>query len=92
MRLRRGETAPALLSRRLTSLLSLLDRDHLRRPRGAHEPFRARTPTRKVARFAAGAQIITREAHHKTQPVHPNVTAPQLELVRRYVTTTLLCE
>jgi hypothetical protein len=33
--------------------------DHLRRPRGAHEPFRARTPTRKLDRFAAAAQIIT---------------------------------
>jgi hypothetical protein len=36
--------------------------DHLRRPRGAHEPFRARTPTRKLDRFAAGAQIITRDS------------------------------
>jgi hypothetical protein len=49
-------------------------------------------PTRKLDRFAAGAQIITGETHRKTLPVHSNMTAPQLELVRRYVTTTLLCE
>ena len=34
--------------------------DHLRRPGGAHEPFRARTPTRKLDCSVAGAQIITR--------------------------------
>lgn len=60
MRLRRCETVPALSPHRLASLLPVvLGRDHLRRPRGAPERFRALLPTRKLDRFAAGAQIIT---------------------------------
>lgn len=51
----------AVARHRLASLLRFLAGDHLRRPRGAHELFRAHTPTRKHDRFAAGAQIIRTE-------------------------------
>ena len=33
-------------------------------------------PTRKLDRFAAGAQIITGETYRKTLPVYSNMTAP----------------
>jgi hypothetical protein len=60
MRLRRGETVPCLKNpwHRLR-VCRRARNDHLRHPRGAPERFRARTPTRKLERFAAGAQIIT---------------------------------
>ncbi len=63
MRLRRGETVPALSPHRLASLLPVvvLVGDHLPRPRrlSPPSPLRARAPLRYGCRSTAGAQIIT---------------------------------
>ena len=59
MRLCRGETVPRLPPQTREFAARCLASDHLRRPRGAPERFRALAPMRKLERFAAGAQIIT---------------------------------
>jgi len=56
VRLRRGETVPALLPHRLASLPFGVG-DHLRRPRSAVGC--SLPPTRTAGRATAGAQIIT---------------------------------
>jgi hypothetical protein len=58
MRFRRGEIVPP----RTDSKFAFRGGDHLRRSRGYPERFLALTPTRKLERFAAVRQIITRDS------------------------------
>ena len=61
MRLRRGETVLAPLSRTDSEFASFTGSDHPRRPRrlSPAPPLRARAPLRYGCRSTAGAQIIT---------------------------------
>ena len=86
MRLRRGETVPALLPHRLACLRGRVAGDHLRRPRGALRLFRPVTPLRTAGRVAAGAQIITSNADRiarRFAAIRCNIRAHDLHLRRQ---------